>query len=352
MEAPPTVDAPVDAEARVVETETIVVPPRKADRDWSGRFAFGYVLLGILAVGAFALLGAMIVRANDDGGPVWSPNFEPAGSGLDRANSIAGFVAGAVPPGGRQPARRGAPPASRATWSATRTCRPRASRSSIRPWKATTTSGSTPTNTVQYVLCGLGEGCAIATGDATPERERLVRREALELALYTFKHVDGVDRVATFLPPRAGSPATWMLLFQRDDYRDQLGRPVAQTLPDAVPPAEAIPPDQVETIDGLTKPQRYRFEVQTCRTASRSSSSSPRRPDAGLRLGDEQKAAALARAKARLDTLHLYPRPVRIDGVEDAHQRHHSSARPGCGASTATLFTGTSWSSTTRRGRP
>jgi hypothetical protein len=32
-------------------------------------------------------------------------------------------------------------------------------------------------------------------------------------------------------------------------------------------------------------------------------------------LTDEQKAAALARAKARLDTLHLYPRPVRIDGV-------------------------------------
>jgi len=117
-------------------------------------------------------------------------------------------------------------------------------------------------NTVQYVLCGLGEGCAIATGDPTPERERLVRREALELALYTFKYVDGVDRVATFLPPRAGSPPTWMLLFERDDFGDQLHRPVAQTLPDAVPAAEAIPADQVATIDGLTNPQRYRFEVQ------------------------------------------------------------------------------------------
>ena len=115
---------------------------------------------------------------------------------------------------------------------------------------------------IQYELCGLGEGCAIATGDPTPERERLVRREALELALYTFKYVDGVDRVATFLPPRAGSPPTWLLLFKREDYADQLGHPVAQTLADPVPPAEAIPADQVATIDGLTNPQRYRFEVQ------------------------------------------------------------------------------------------
>ena len=218
-------------------------------------------MLGILAVGAFALLGAMIVRANEDGGPVWSPNFEPAGSGLDRA-----------PP---SPATSRRATAWRTATSSSRRIPgipsyvvgdedvPAAGFAIKHPAMGGDDYEFIEADkTVQYVLCGLGEGCAIATGDPTPERERLVRREALELALYTFKYVDGVDRVATFLPPRAGSPPTWMLLFQRDDFGDQLDQPVAQTLPDAVPPAEAIPADQVATIDGLTNPQRYRFEVQ------------------------------------------------------------------------------------------
>ena len=32
---PPGADAPIDAEARVVEAEPIVVPSRRANRDWS-----------------------------------------------------------------------------------------------------------------------------------------------------------------------------------------------------------------------------------------------------------------------------------------------------------------------------
>ncbi len=263
VDAPAGVDAPIEAEARVVETEPIVVPPRRAsERDWSRRFTLGYVVLGVLAVGAFALLGAMIVRANEDGGPPWSPNFEPAGSGLDRAASIAGYVAARyrLADGNQLVAAHPGIP----SYVVGNEDVPAAGFAIKRP---AMTGGDQyqvmeADKTVQYVLCGLGEGCAIATGDPTPERERLVRREALELALYTFKYVDGVDRVATFLPPRAGSPPTWMLLFQRDDFGDELHQPVAQTLPDAVPPAEAIPADQIATIDGLTNPQRYRFEVQ------------------------------------------------------------------------------------------
>ena len=50
-------------------------------------------------------------------------------------------------------------------------------------------------------LCGLGSECSIATGTRDRARERLVRREALELALYTFKYVPSVNAVIAYMPP-------------------------------------------------------------------------------------------------------------------------------------------------------
>ena len=54
------------------------------------------------------------------------------------------------------------------------------------------------TNSVMYSLCGLGASCAIASGTPTLERGRHpCAGEILELALYTFKYVGGIqnDRV-------------------------------------------------------------------------------------------------------------------------------------------------------------
>ena len=56
-------------------------------------------------------------------------------------------------------------------------------------------------NGIWYVLNGLGEGGSISRGEPSEERLALVKREALELALYTFRYVDGVDHVVTLLPP-------------------------------------------------------------------------------------------------------------------------------------------------------
>ena len=44
---------------------------------------------------------------------------------------------------------------------------------------------------VQYVLCGWGDQCAIASGQPSEARHLLLRREALELALHTFKNSAG-----------------------------------------------------------------------------------------------------------------------------------------------------------------
>jgi hypothetical protein len=87
-------------------------------------------------------------------------------------------------------------------------------------------------DTAAYVLCGLGEGCAIREGRATDERGRLLRREALELALYTFKYVDGVKSVVAFLPPAPGSETRLAAFFQEEDLDFALDRPLRETLPE------------------------------------------------------------------------------------------------------------------------
>ena len=56
-------------------------------------------------------------------------------------------------------------------------------------------------NGVMYTLNGLGPHGSIPGGKPSEERHLLLRREALELALYTFRYADDVDMVVTLLPP-------------------------------------------------------------------------------------------------------------------------------------------------------
>src|SRR5581483_1679548 len=57
-------------------------------------------------------------------------------------------------------------------------------------------------NTIAYNLCGVGgKSCAIGVGTPSSSRLLLLRREALELALYTLKYLKNVQYVVTVLPP-------------------------------------------------------------------------------------------------------------------------------------------------------
>ena len=110
--------------------------------------------------------------------------------------------------------------------------------------------------TAVYNLCGLGTSCAIASGTPTLAGELLLRREALELALYTFRYIHGVDSVVAILPP---GPATAMatltpsppvpghattsskttemaIVLQRGALGRELGQPLRATLPEQLPP--------------------------------------------------------------------------------------------------------------------
>ena len=56
-------------------------------------------------------------------------------------------------------------------------------------------------NGVLYTLNGLGPNGSIKGGTPSTQRLQLVHREALELALYTFRYLPDADMVVTLLPP-------------------------------------------------------------------------------------------------------------------------------------------------------
>ena len=112
-----------------------------------------------------------------------------------------------------------------------------------------------------FSLCGLGDSCAIATGTPTVARGRLVRREALELALYTFKYVGDIRYVIALMPPRKGTIPTYALFFNRNDFEPELSRPLRATLQPKTPGVSTIPPRELVTIDRLTEPHMFKFSV-------------------------------------------------------------------------------------------
>lgn len=114
-------------------------------------------------------------------------------------------------------------------------------------------------NTIAYNLCGIGaKNCAIGTAKPSSDRLLLLRREALELALYTFKYLSGTDNVLAVLPPghtqatntlskrlptsdasSSTKPVTIAVLFQRQELAPLLDHPVDMILPEEEPPTVA-----------------------------------------------------------------------------------------------------------------
>ena len=112
---------------------------------------------------------------------------------------------------------------------------------------------------VIYLLCGLGKNCKIP-GEPTQARGTVLRREALELALYTFEYVDGVDNVLVFVPPGPGQKKlTNALFFHRDDLSHNLTNPLSQPLPYRPPLPGQIKASEQKTVDSLTASTRYRY---------------------------------------------------------------------------------------------
>jgi hypothetical protein len=121
---------------------------------------------------------------------------------------------------------------------------------------------------VFYQLAGTTPNRAIA-GQATLTRGQLVRREALELALYTFRYLPQADYVVAFMPPPAGVPRQ-SPLFNRVVFlpRAAFGPELRRPLNDVLPPGEAkltpstLTPAQANAIEALTAGRVFHWDFQ------------------------------------------------------------------------------------------
>jgi hypothetical protein len=131
---------------------------------------------------------------------------------------------------------------------------------------------------VMYTLNGLGDRGSVAAGKPTEERHLLLRREALELALYTFQYARNIDLVVALLPPNAEAVAKaalpiatpqqveqarpQALLFRPVDLRPQLESPLQDTIPLRTPRPETIAGSEARTIDRLTRPNLFKADFK------------------------------------------------------------------------------------------
>lgn len=120
---------------------------------------------------------------------------------------------------------------------------------------------TTPSNSVLYTLCGLGTNCSIASGTPSVARGRLVRREILELALYTFRYDSGIDNVIAIMPPRDGKTAPAVIFLQRADLAVELSHRLAWTLDPQTPKVNTMTPGDKLYVDKLTLHRAYSFSL-------------------------------------------------------------------------------------------
>jgi len=123
---------------------------------------------------------------------------------------------------------------------------------------------------VMYILCGTGVKCSIKEGKASVARGAVLRREALELALYTFEYVKGTSSVLTFFPPKPGNSMTHGFFFERRDFGTQLHRPLRHTLPQRLPPrTDKLSPAERTVVDQLTTTRQFSFSLKRDQSGAR-----------------------------------------------------------------------------------
>jgi len=125
-------------------------------------------------------------------------------------------------------------------------------------------------NGVMYTLSGLGEEGRIKGGKPSAKRHVLLRREALELALYTFHYLPDITMVVALLPPTdpkasgAGKqdPQLQAVFYRPGDLAEQLRTPLKATLPPGRQEPATLTGAESERVQDLTLPNLFRYEVQ------------------------------------------------------------------------------------------
>ena len=217
------------------------------------RFGLAYLALAALLGAGVGLFVVLAANGDKNSGPPWS-TWKPTESGIKGLDQIAKHVSRqyALPSRHTLVAVLSTPPVVQGSGQTV-------------PVRAIAVATGLPGESVNdaqffngsgawaYVLCGLGQNCAISDGKASIERGQLLRREALELALYTFKYNSDVNLLLTFMPPPVGQQAKAVLFFQRANFETPLKAPLARTLP---PPRTTLLPGKMSASD-LARVRRY-----------------------------------------------------------------------------------------------
>jgi hypothetical protein len=247
------------------ERDLPILPSRRdRARQSSYRFRFG-ILYVVLAAIVGAGIGSFVVLATGDGPAeeeAWS-NWRPEGRENAYPTEIARHVASRYRlPTGKQLVGIFAGPAEVQDLPIRGVL---IQHDATTPAKQDEVEAIEAGNSVMFNLCGVGQKCSVQ-GPSSPERARLLRREALELALYTFKYADDVDSVIALMPVSLGDPATEQddtstaLFFEKKDFGRQLSRPLQRTLSGQA--GTVIDPAEGLVVDTLTQPRHYLYDIQ------------------------------------------------------------------------------------------
>lgn len=240
--------------------------PKRARSTYRRRFAVIYGILALILGVGFGALVVLLTKSDALPSPAWSA-WEPDGSSNARVKQIADHVAKEYRFQGEQMVvALGGPPSVSAGGNEGTAPIP-ISAIAVRPDTSTGQAEEDDidiydaSKSMQYVLCGLGEGCALSSGPPTEARHTLLRREALELALYTFKYVDGVESVTVFLPPPMGGQIPGSAVFlERGDIGAELSKPLSQTLSPITPSVGTIKAEELQTLNRITRARLYQFQ--------------------------------------------------------------------------------------------
>lgn len=274
---PPEATSPsgfVDAEPARPVSQT--AGPSRADRARKDayRARFGLVYLALAVVAGVAVGALVVLLTRPDAAPAarWSA-WAPEGSDSAKAKQIADHVSKSyrLPDGQQLTTALVGPPQVSAGASGNVPVRAIA----VRPDTSTGKKEESDIavfdarDSLMFILCGLGNNCSIAGGKASQARHALLRREALELALYTFKYVHGVDSVSVFLPPRPdGAAAATSVFLRKSDVRAELSKPLAKTIGPRTPTVGKMTKLELATVNRLTSPRLYSYQYQQAQDGS------------------------------------------------------------------------------------
>ena len=218
-------------------------------------FVAAYLMLGVAAGAAIGAAIVLVQRPGPQPPPPWS-SWRPISSSTDRqAREIANHVGGSYRlPSGNQltgiQLKRFTVARPKAIGVMTKWDR-RSAQFQLYDYS----------KSVFFVLCGTGANCEVSEGASSKAQGTVLRREALELALYTFEYVKPVDHVGVFLPRIRGEKTLKAtMLFHRSDLSSSLSRPLRATLPQVQPPLPGqVSATERRTVNDLTGTKLYLY---------------------------------------------------------------------------------------------